>query len=226
MEQLPFITYFSIFKEDNMKKISRKLVALALTLAFALALLVPGGITEAAVKTVTAKIDVSGSTYKNCKSIGVGSTRVTFAATKTVTRPGVKFTAPKAGTYRITVSSVKAPTGVTTVSGINGLIDVRQVKEGYTYPTYRTVSTAYGHKTSTLWICNQRFFNSWYSGKSGAALTEALKKNGAYLKDRSFPIKLKKGESVYLGGYFSYSNAKTHATNHAASCIVKVEKVN
>ncbi len=209
-----------------MKRISKKLVALALALAFALTLAVPGNVSEAAVKSVTAKIDVSKrDTFKNAKAIGVGSTRVTFAVTKTITRPGVKFTAPKAGTYRITVSSVKAPTGVTTMSGINGLIDVRQAdKSGY--PATRNVSTAYGNKTSTLWICNQKFYNSWYANKTGSALTEALRKPGAYLKSRSFPIKLKKGESVYLGAYFSYTNAANHKMQHSASCIVKVEKVN
>ncbi len=208
-----------------MKKISRKLVALALTLAFALALLVPGGITEAAVKTVTAKIDVSGSNYKNCKSIGVGSTRVTFAVTKTITRPGVKFTAPKAGTYRITVSSVKARTGVTTKSGINGFIDVRQ-DSGSGYTTYRKVSTAYGNKVSSLYLCNQKFYNIEYRNLSGSALNEKLRRPSANLKSRSFPVKLKKGETIYLGGYFCYFNAANNNMEHSASCIVKVEKVN
>ena len=210
-----------------MKKISKKLVALALALACALSLFVSGGVTEAAVKTVTAKYDVSNKdSYKKATPISLGSTRVTFAVTKTVDRPGVKFTAPKNGTYRITVSSVKAPKGVTTNGGINGFVNVLEKSSYGDYTTSRTVSTAYGQKTSTLWICNQKFYNTWYSNKSGAALSEALRKNGAYLKERSFPVKLKKGESIYLGAYFSYTNAANKKMQHSASCIVKVEKVN
>ena len=202
-----------------MKKISKKLIALTLALAFALSLFVSGGVTEAAVKTLKTSVNCDKNNYKKLPKLSVGSTRVTFCSTKSKQDTGVQFVAPSAGTYKFTVMSVKATDSALKNVSINGHIGIWTTDKGYF--GLRDVSTAYG-KSAFLKLCNARFYNSFYrNGKDSPNSVNSP------LKSRSFAVKLKKGQTLYFGSYWIVSGEKNgkYVGQKSASAIFKVEKI-
>lgn len=163
---------------------------------------------EAATKKVSTKYDYeklkNQKNYKKIPEVKKGKTIVTMKKQDSY----VKFTAKKTAKYNIKISNVKKP-NASLVNGYISFYKLKTTSSGYKYFDRQKVKT-YGGKTYSLELANKNFLKGWKN--SG-------KKIYYYKSDRTATIKLKKGESIYFGGYFA--GGKSNKTTYT----VKISQV-
>lgn len=169
-----------------MKRI-KKLVAACLVMVMAICTVAT---TATDVQAAAAKKAVTN--YKKAPTVKLGKKfTVTAKTTNKKYLAYVKFKAPKAGTYKVTIGNVHS----------KGLSSAKEIGYGTAYigrsasygPSMETVKTQYG-KSSSLSLCTK------YCASSGK------KDVYSYLPSRYGKIKLKKGEVIYI--YMSLSATK------------------
>lgn len=189
-----------------MRKITRIAAGLlALTLAFAIA--APAATVDvSAVRKVTAKSD----NYKKAAKVKKGVTKVTVANSS---NPYIKFTAPKTKTYTLTFYKVNAVRKADRKrNSVNGYLSIGKLSGYYSkYVSTQEVKTNYGKATS-LQLCSRTFYKSWYRSSYNSK-----KKPDSYLLKRFAKVKINKGETIYISGYFA------GVTNSKASYFVKIK---
>lgn len=167
------------------KKISAlKHILLALAFAFAVTAFIPAVNTvEAQAKTI--KIS-TGSKWQKAPVIKkTGTYAVTQKKTDSGSYSYVAFTAPKAGTYKITISNLKSLTSKNDFLGNWYICKPSSFVSNHLSPI--KVKTEGGSSTC-LWTASQNYDGTYL--KTG-------KKVNQYMKTRSATIKLNKGEKVY-----------------------------
>lgn len=159
-------------------------IALALSFALALTLLTPA-VAPTTVSAATRK--VTGNTnYKKAPAVKVGTTKVTCKKQNTY----VKFTAPKAATYQISIyniTSLNKPSSYQDYGHANFYI--RQKSSSSSTPSRMKVKTQ-GGKTDWLRMASPACYDSFYKG-SKVTVDSSLKK-------RTVTLKMKKGQVIYV----------------------------
>ena len=177
------------------KGIKKLLMALALVLCVAAFVPATASVqAEAKTKSIKANTNYEKN-YKKSPAVKLG---VTYKVSSKKNRSAVKFTAPKAGTYKVTISNVasapKAKDGVD-IMHCNAYINKPAYSGRYLFPE-RVITQ--GGKSSVLWITTNYCYNKYYKGKKV--------KTSSYLASRYGKIKLKKGETIYIS--FSCTSKK------------------
>ena len=161
------------------KGIKKLLMALALVLCVAAFVPATAGVqAEAKTKTVTAN-----KNYKKAPALKLG---ITYKVKEKVNHSMVKFTAPKNGTYKVTISNIA------TLPKVKGRADhhlgnlyIRKPSSYGSYLMSQTVKTQ-GGKYRCLFTATKDSYNDFYKGRKV--------KTGTYLASRYGKIKLKKAK--------------------------------
>ncbi|SNU05036.1 hypothetical protein SAMN06297422_102149 [Lachnospiraceae bacterium] len=147
---------------------------------------------EAKTKKVTTS--VLEKKFNKAPAVKKGTTKVTMKKQHSY----VKFTAPATKTYKITFSNVYDPADSS--KKINGYFTVRKLNYGK-YVWAEKVKT-YGGKTTSIQVANSAFLANW---------TAYGDKVNHYKTSRTATIKLKKGETIWMEGYFAGISTKKSA---------------
>ena len=169
------------------KGIKKLLMALALVLCVAAFVPATAGVqAEAKTKKVTAN-----KNYKKAPALKLGITYKVNSKNNTL----VKFTAPKNGTYKVTISNIATFPKVKGRTDHNlGSLYIRKPSSYGSYPMSQTVKTQ-GGRCSYLSTATKDSYNDFYKGRKVTTDT--------YLASRYGKIKLKKGETIYMD--YSYT---------------------
>ncbi len=181
-----------------MKLLKKCIVALlVVTSVFCVAPMFNNTVEAASTKKVSTKYNYSKlsnqKNYDKIPSVKKGKTIVTMKKSNAY----VKFTATKTKNYKIKISNVKKPSAKS-VNGYISFYTLNTSSYGYKSLKSKKVKT-YGGKTDTLKLANKNFLNGWKNYG---------KKKTWYKKDRTAEVKLKKGQSIYFGGYFAGSSSE------------------
>ena len=170
------------------KGIKKLLMALALVLCVAAFVPATASVqAEAKTKKVTAN-----KNYKKAPALKLG---ITYKVTEKVNHSMVKFTAPKNGTYKVTISNIATFPKVKGRTDHNlGNLYIRKPYYNGKYFMSQTVKTQ-GGRYSCLFTATKDSYNHFYKGRKV--------KTGTYLASRYGKIKLKKGETIYMD--YSYT---------------------
>ena len=169
------------------KGIKKLLMALALVLCVAAFVPATAGVqAEAKTKKVTAN-----KNYKKAPALKLGITYKVNSRNNML----VKFTAPKTGTYKVTISNIATSPKVKGRADHNlGNLYIRKPSSYGSYLMSQTVKTQ-GGKYRCLFTATKDSYNDFYKGRKV--------KTGTYLASRYGKIKLKKGETIYMD--YSYT---------------------
>lgn len=171
-------------------------IALALSFALALTLLTPA-VAPTTVSAATRK--VTGNTnYKKAPAVKVGTTKVTCKKQDTY----VKFTAPKAATYQISIyniTTLNKPSSYTDYNLANFYI--RQKNSSGSYLSSMKVKTQ-GGKTDWLRMATPTSYERFYKGTKVKVST--------YLQKRTVTLKLKKGQVIYVNNNYFTGGKSTY----------------
>lgn len=170
------------------KGIKKLLMALALVLCVAAFVPATASVqAEAKTKKVTANRN-----YKKAPALKLG---ITYKVTEKVNHSMVKFTAPKNGTYKVTISNIATFPKVKGRTDHNlGSLYICKLYYNGKYPMSQTVKTQ-GGRCSCLSTATKDSYNDFYKGRKVTTDT--------YLASRYGKIKLKKGETIYMD--YSYT---------------------
>lgn len=169
------------------KGIKKLLMALALVLCVAAFVPATASVqAEAKTKNVT-----SNKNYKKAPALKLGTT---YKVTEKVNHSMVKFTAPKNGTYKVTISNIASYPKVKSGEDHDlGNLYIRKMEYGkYLYS--QTVKTQ-GGKYSCLFTATKDSYNRFYKGQKVTT--------GTYLASRYGKISLKKGETIYMDYFYT-----------------------
>ena len=169
------------------KGIKKLLMALALVLCVAAFVPATASVqAEAKTKKVTAN-----KNYKKAPALKLG---ITYKVTEKVNHSMVKFTAPKNGTYKVTISNIATFPKVKGRTDHNlGNLYIRKLYNGK-YPMSQTVKTQ-GGRYSCLFTATKDSYNDYEKGRKVTT--------GTYLASRYGKIKLKKGETIYMEYFYT-----------------------
>ena len=169
------------------KGIKKLLMALALVLCVAAFVPATASVqAEAKTKKVTAN-----KNYKKAPALKLGTTYKVNSRNNML----VKFTAPKTGTYKVTISNIATYPKVKGRADHNlGNLYIRKPSSYGSYLMSQTVKTQ-GGRCSYLSTATKDSYNDFYKGRKVTTDT--------YLASRYGKIKLKKGETIYMD--YSYT---------------------
>ena len=169
------------------KGIKKLLMALALVLCVAAFVPATASVqAEAKTKTVTAN-----KKQKKAPALKLGKTYKVNSKNNTL----VKFTAPKTGTYKVTISNIATSPKVKSGADYElGNLFIQKKSSSGRYLISQTVKTQ-GGKYSNLKMATKDSYNHNYKGKKVTVNT--------YLASRYGKIKLEKGETIYMEYYYT-----------------------
>ena len=172
-----------------------KKILMALALVLCVAAFVPATASvqaEANTKKVTANRN-----YKKAPALKFG---ITYKVTEKVNHSMVKFTAPRNGTYKVTISNIATLPKVKGRTDHNlGNLYIRKPYYNGKYLMSQTVKTQ-GGRYSCLFTATKDSYNHFYKGQKV--------KTGTYLASRYGKIKLKKGETIYMDYFYTGKGGK------------------
>lgn len=174
------------------KGIKKLLMALALVLCVAAFVPATASVqAEAKTKTVTAN-----KKQKKAPALKLGTTYKVNSKNNTL----VKFTAPKTGTYKVTISNIATSPKVKGRADHElGNLYIRKPSSYGSYLMSQTVKTQ-GRKYSCLFTATKDSYNDFYKGKKV--------KTSTYLASRYGKINLKKGETIYMEYFYTGKGGK------------------
>ena len=144
------------------------------------------------ITSFTKNENLSKNFFKEVPEIRKGSTKVLLKKQNGI----IRFTASQDKVYRFKVSNIKGNDG----KAINGTVSI------YKYASFpqnkgfleSQVFTTYGGESRYLSLANKKFIGEYY--KRGV---HEKKQIDEYKTSRTALIKLKKGETIYIRGYFT-----------------------
>ena len=174
------------------KGIKKLLMALALVLCVAVFVPATASVqAEAKTKTVTAN-----KKQKKAPALKLGTTYKVNSRNNML----VKFTAPKTGTYKVTISKIATSPKVKGRADHNlGNLYIRKPSSYGSYLMSQTVKTQ-GGKYRCLFTATKDSYNDFYKGRKVTTDT--------YLASRYGKIKLKKGETIYMDYFYTGKGGK------------------
>lgn len=177
------------------KGIKKLLMALALVLCVAAFVPATASVqAEAKTKSIKANTNYEKN-YKKSPAVKLG---VTYKVSSQKKRSAVKFTAPKAGTYKVTISNVaSAPKAKDGVDIMYGTAHINKPSSSGRYLFLEKIKTQ-GGKSYSLCMTTNYCYNKSGKGKKVEIYSSLASRYGK--------IKLKKGETIYIS--FSCTSKK------------------